>query len=164
MPAITKLAFASEACLVEQFVGMLQSGRTAFGSLQVTTEWDHRSGFVDVLVRDKRERLVAFEAKLTDWRRAFLQAYRSTAYANLTYVLLPAAVAHRAFAHKDEFEFRGIGLCAFDGRSIKVLIEPVDQEALLGWVRSRAHEHFDGLANDQRKRSRSRSGGSALRT
>lgn len=144
--------FSSEANLVECFVGALQSGRTPYGLVEVATEWDHRSGFVDVLVRDGVRSLVAFEAKLTDWRRAFLQAYKNTAYANLAYVLLPEKVVHRALRDREEFEFRGIGLCSFDGKEVRILIEASEQEPLLQWLRNRAHEHFNGLPSERRFR------------
>lgn len=151
--------FLTESCMVESFVGALQAGRTAFGSVQVTTEWDHRSGFVDVLARDGAQELVAFEAKLTDWRRAFLQAYRNAAYANRAYVLLPEKTVHRALRDREEFEFRGIGLCAFNGREVKIVIEAAGQDPLLQWLRARAHEHFNALPDERRsqpRRSRSR--------
>jgi hypothetical protein len=150
--------FATEACLVERFLSALQAGRTVFGAVQVTTEWDHRSGCVDVLARDGTQSLVAFEAKLADWKRAFLQAYRNTAYANRAYVLLPEKTAHRAMRNREEFEFRGVGLCAFDGEQVQILIEAFEQEALLAWLRARAHEHFDALQDERRPRpNRSRS-------
>ena len=145
--------FATEASLVECFVGALRSGRTRYGSVQVSREWDHKSGFVDVLARDDSQALLAFEAKLTDWRRAFLQAYRNAAYANRTYVLLPMQTAHRALQAREEFEFRGIGLCAFDGKKVHVLIEASEQEALLAWLRNRAHDFFNGLPDERRSRS-----------
>lgn len=148
--------FATEACLVERFIGALQAGRTVFGVVQVTTEWDHRSGFVDVLARDGRQSLVAFEAKLADWRRAFLQAYRNTAYANRAYVLLPEKTAHRAMRDREEFEFRGVGLCAFDGDQVRVLIEASEQDALLAWLRASAHKHFDALPDERRPGSNRR--------
>ncbi len=142
--------FTTEACLVERFIGALQAGSTVFGPVQVTTEWDHRSGSVDVLARDGTQSLVAFEAKLGDWRRAFLQAYRNTAYANRAYVLLPEKTVHRAMRDREEFEFRGVGLCAFDGKQVRVLIEASEQDALLVWLRVRAHEHFDALPDERR--------------
>jgi len=144
--------FLTEACLVERFVGALQAGRTTFGAVQVTTEWNHRSGLVDVLVRNGGNALVAFEAKLSDWRRAFLQAYRNTAYANRAYVLLPKQIAHRALRDREEFEFRGVGLCSFDGSKVRVLIGAAEQDPLLRWLRAQAHEHFDGLTDEYRAR------------
>ena len=143
--------FATEACLVEGFLGKLQAGRTKFGVVQAATEWDHRAGFVDVLARDSEGSLLAFEAKLSDWRRAFLQAYRNTAYANRAYVLLPQTTVHRALRDREEFEFRGIGLCSFDGKQLHVLIEAAEHDALLAWVRTRAHDFFDGQQLDERR-------------
>jgi hypothetical protein len=149
-PCTNSREFSTEASLVERFIGALRAGRTVFGAVQVTTEWDHRSGYVDVLARDGTQSLVAFEAKLADWRRAFHQAYRNTVYANRAYVLLPEKIAHRAMRDREEFEFRGVGLCAFDGKQVRVLIEASEQDALLAWLRVRAHKHFDTLPNEHR--------------
>jgi hypothetical protein len=137
--------FVTEADFVDCFVDKLSKGRTTFGKVQVTKEWDHTAGFVDVLVRKRRKTLIAFEAKLDNWKRAFHQAYRSTAYANKSYVIVPRHVAARAVRDRDEFEFRGVGLCSFDGKSVQVLIEAPEQDALLVWLRAQAHEHFDAL-------------------
>lgn len=141
-------AFETEALLVEEFVSCLETGRTIFGRVQLTTEWDHRSGFVDVLARDAGGRLIAFEAKLTDWRRAYHQAYRNTAYADRAYILLPDGAARRALRHRTEFEMRGIGLCAMQADGVEVLIEATDQDALVKWLRAKAHDYFD--APDER--------------
>jgi hypothetical protein len=149
---------------VEAFVGKLQAGRTSFGSVQITTEWDHRSGLVDVLARDCSSRLIAFEAKLTDWRRAFMQAYRNTAYANRSYVLLPNDKVHRALCEQEEFEFRGIGLCSFDGKEVNVLIEAGEQDPLLSWLRTRAHQYFDTLPDERRRKSGKRRSGTVPST
>ena len=145
--------FASEAALVDAFVSKLKRGRTPFGKLDLVTEWDYRSGSVDVLARDRKCTLVAFEAKLTNWRRAFQQAFRNTAYANRVYVLLPSKVSHRAMKDAAEFAFRGIGLCSFDGRTVDVLLEAQDHDPLLRWIRERAHAHFDGLHAHTTRRS-----------
>lgn len=142
--------FATEADFVEKFVSKLAKGRTAFGSVQITTEWDHGSGVVDVLARHRRKTLVAFEAKLGNWKRAFHQAYRSTAYAHKSYVIVPEHVAKRAVRDREEFELRGVGLCSFNGSAVQVVIEAKEQDALLRWLRERANEHFDTLPNEQR--------------
>jgi len=141
--------FATEADFVERFVGKLSKGRTSFGKVQITKEWDHTAGFVDVLARHRRKTLVAFEAKLDNWKRAFHQAYRNTAYANKSYVIVPTHVAARALRDRDEFELRGVGLCSFDGKSVQVLIEASEQDALLVWLRAQAHEHFDALDDER---------------
>jgi hypothetical protein len=150
--------FPTEAALVEQFILALNRSRSAFGKVHVTTEWNHTCGQVDVLARDRASSLIAFEAKLTDWRRAFLQAYRNTAYANKVYVLLPDSIVHRAIKSREEFEDRGIGLCTFDGKKIRIVVEAVEQEPLLEWVRKKAHEHFNGLGHECLARHGGRSG------
>lgn len=137
--------FSSEAAMVATFVSALRKRRTCFGPVNITLEWNHGAGYVDVLARDRKKSLVAFEAKLGDWKRAFMQAYRNTAYADRTYVLLPTGVADRALRQREMFEERGIGLCGFDGVSIEVLLEAAEQPPLLPWIQKRAHEHFNGL-------------------
>jgi hypothetical protein len=153
--AVTRPMFDSEEQFVDQFVVKLAKGRTCYGSVAVTTEWDHRAGIVDVLARDREHEIVAFEAKLTNWRRALDQAYRNTAYASQSYVLLPPDVARRALSEREEFKLRGIGICSFDGRRVDVLIAADKQVPLLGWVQRRAHQHFDSLSYDERRPTRS---------
>lgn len=148
--------FQSEAALVDKFVDELQTGSSCYGSVQVTREWNHRAGLVDVLVRDATGGLVAFEAKLDNWRRAFLQAYRNTAYADRAYVLVPPAVAARALQDREEFELRGVGLCSFDGEAIHIVIEACEQQSLLQWVRVQAHDHFNSLPDERVAHSKSR--------
>lgn len=145
--------FGTEEQMVDEFVEVLSRKRSDFGRVEVTREWDHKAGFVDVLARDRDHSLIAFEAKLCDWKRAFMQAYRSTAYADRTYVLLPDAAAERALANRADFEDRGIGLCRFDGDRVEVLVEAAEQEPLVAWVRKRAHDHFDELRHESGERA-----------
>lgn len=146
---------ATEAMLVECFVNALHSGTTCWGGVEVTTEWDHRSGLADILARTGKRGLIAFEAKLADWRRAFHQAYRSTMYANRVYVLMPRTTVHRALQFEGDFRERGIGLCSYHGGRIYVHIRAVEQHDLLSWVRREAHAHFDEEADECRNASQS---------
>ena len=138
----------SEASLVDSFVTALQSGGTCWRQVEVATEWDHRAGYADILVRTAKGHLIVFEAKLANWRRAFQQAYRSTAYANRVYVLMPRSGVHRALKQREEFESRGIGLCSFHHGRVKVHIRALDQVEMLSWIRRRAHAHFDETSRD----------------
>lgn len=140
--------FETEAALVASFLGALRADG-AFGRVQIATEWNHKSGLVDVLVRDAANSLIAFEAKLSDWKRAFMQAYRNTAYANKAYVLLPESTAQVALKHREEFELRGIGLCAMQADGVQVLIDAAEQDPLVKWLRAKAHEHFDVAAHER---------------
>lgn len=71
-------SFKTESELVDSFVGALLLGATCWGKVQLVTEWWHPSGATDVLVRTERRGLIAFEAKLSNWRVALHQAYRNT--------------------------------------------------------------------------------------
>lgn len=145
-PAVSK-PFASEASMVDQFVELLSNGSSPWGELQTTTEWDYRTGIADVLVRTKNGQLIAFEAKLTDWRRAAHQAYRSTTYACRSYVLLPINVAERVRAHEDIFSRYGVGLCSLDEDGVSILIEAQVTPPLLPWLYERAQSHFNTISH-----------------
>lgn len=56
------------------------------------------------------KRIVAIEAKLTDWRRAISQAYRYQRYASQSWVILDASRARGAIAAKKEFQRLNVGL------------------------------------------------------
>jgi hypothetical protein len=152
-------SFDSEADMVLRFVTALRHDKTVFGRVEITTEWDHRSGVVDVLARDREKSLITFEAKLAEWKRAFMQAYRNLSYADHAYVLLPPTVAEKAMLHHRQFESRGIGLCSFDGMKVNVLIVSQENAPLLPWVRKKAHEHLDAVKTVNRRGACGRSAG-----
>lgn len=141
-------AFNSEAQLVDQFVGALRTGTTRWGPLEVFTEWAHGAGSVDVLCRNRTKKLLAFEAKLSDWRRAFHQAFRNGTYADRVYVVLPRKVALTAAQYREQFEARGIGLCSVRLGRVHVHIRAGVQPQQLPWIARRAHQHFDGAIDE----------------
>jgi hypothetical protein len=57
--------------------------------------------------------IISIEAKLSDWRRAHLQACRYTQYSHESWVLLDAARSRAAIANLDLFRRTGIGLATF---------------------------------------------------
>ncbi len=138
-------AFDSEAQLVETLLGIVGRRTTPWGRLQTVTEWDYRTGITDVLARTPCNELIAFEAKLSDWRRGCHQAYKNTTFAVRAYVVLPEPVAVRAEAYSETFARYGIGLCACSTRNISVLIEARAKEPLMAWLTNRAHTTFDGM-------------------
>lgn len=144
-PATADRGFRTEAELVSSFVRILEQGKSCWGEVQVATEWSHPSGLTDVLVRTRNQRLVAFEAKLSDWRRAFHQAYRNASFAQRVYVLLPRDRIARPLEHRSSFELRGIGLCSVKDGKIYVHIGAKPQVQVLAWARAAANQHFDQL-------------------
>lgn len=140
--------YARESDLVQDFLELLQEGCSPWGVVETTTEWDYRTGITDVLARTPEGCLVAFEAKLTDWRRATHQAYRNTTFAERAYVVMPQKAAERAGAHPDVFSRYGVGLCAVQKSRVSIIIEApkIKDEPLLPWMHRRAHLFFDNAA------------------
>jgi hypothetical protein len=149
-----KSSFRSEAQLVRRFVGLLNQQDSPWTGVQTIREWDYRTGITDVLVRNGRNELIAFEAKLTDWRRACYQAYRTTSFALRAYVVLPEEVAQRAYKYGEFFTRFGVGLCACSSRRLSVLLEAQPAEPIMEWLTEKAHATFDGIFNAGTTRSR----------
>lgn len=69
-------------------------------------------------------KVIAFEAKLTNWRYAIQQAKSYQRYADLSYVVLPSSSCNLAVKHSKEFENLGIGLLRCSWRELETLIPP----------------------------------------
>ena len=141
------VGFGSETELVDRVIRFLKRRESPWGRVQTLTEWDYRSGITDILARTRHREVIAFEAKLTDWRRAIHQAYRNTTFALRSYVVLPDQVARRAEGSTDLFTSHGVGLCACAARGLSILIEARESDPLMEWLTRRAHATFDGLIN-----------------
>jgi hypothetical protein len=61
--------------------------------------------------------LMAFEAKLMDWRKALAQAYRYRYYADESIIILPAESARVAIDNRHLFRQCGVGLWTLDPES-----------------------------------------------
>lgn len=57
--------------------------------------------------------IISIEAKLSDWRRALLQAFRYTQYSHESWVLLDTANTPAAIKELRQFKRTGIGLASF---------------------------------------------------
>lgn len=67
------------------------------------------------------ERLIAVEAKLSDWQRVLVQAYRNLQFADESWVVLDHAFIRPAIAQIDRFRAAGVGLASIDrGRGLFV--------------------------------------------
>lgn len=65
------------------------------------------------------ERLIAVEAKISDWQRVLGQAYRNLQFADESWVVLDHAFARPAIAQLDRFRTAGVGLASVErGRGL----------------------------------------------
>src|SRR6266566_1179358 len=102
--------FTEEESLVTSFFGHLAGGNTPWAARGIAREFDYDSGCTDVLSLSETDDLIAFEAKLSNWRKALHQAWRNTSFVNRAYVVLPRNRATSALSHHHEFRELGVGL------------------------------------------------------
>ena len=89
-------------------------------------EWSGLFGIPDYVCFDKQGddiRVVSFELKLSDWKRAMIQAFRYRSFSHSSYVVMPEIAAESASRHADEFQQYGIGLLAFGPNGLRTLCE-----------------------------------------
>lgn len=143
--------FDEEARLVEVFLERI-GACLPWLTHRICCEFDYTSGRTDVLSLSADHQIIAFEAKLTDWRKALHQAWRNTSFANRAYVVLPRHGAQQALRHRDQFEKRGVGLCVVDDGGIEVMIESTQNEPVLPWLHDKAKETLiaHGARSDRR--------------
>lgn len=131
--------YSTEKMLVDQFVRVLGSEENPWGPVSVSCEFFYARGKTDVVALAHGEMLIAFEAKLKDWRCALDQAYRNTCFAHKSYVVVPKATALTAFAYVAEFKRRGVGLCYVDSTGgLTVLEEPETSIPIEPWIATQA--------------------------
>jgi hypothetical protein len=139
------MTFASEHRLVDAFLGLLVANRTPWKEVRFTREFDYARGRTDVVAVANTDTLIAFEAKLNNWKSALQQAYRNTCFAHRSFVLLPKAIAFTALGFIGEFEKRGVGLCYIDGPNLVVLQDSPHTAPLEPWLASEAILHINRL-------------------
>jgi hypothetical protein len=134
--------YLTEKMLVDQFVRVLSDGGNPWGPLSFSCEFFYSRGRTDVVALADGNLLIAFEAKLKDWRCALDQAYRNTCFAHKSYVVVPEATGLTAFGYLAEFKRRGVGLCCIDNvGEISVLVEPEVSIPIEPWIATRAASH-----------------------
>jgi hypothetical protein len=140
------MTFETEQLLVNEFLFQLASSSTPWGDVQFACEFDYSRGRTDVVVLRGSGELLAFEAKLTDWRAALHQAYRNTCFAHRSFVLLPKQAAMSAVGFCQEFDSRGVGLCYVDCNGLVVLREAPSLSPIEPWLASAAVEQVQQQA------------------
>lgn len=126
--------FDFETELVATFTHFMRTNSTPFKPGPTALEFDYRSGRTDVISRTETHELVAFEAKLRNWKVALHQAYRNSHFAHFSYVVLPSEYASAALKNVKEFKRRGVGLCVVHEAGVQVAIEATHKPPLQPWL------------------------------
>lgn len=123
---------------MNSFIDFLDSSSSPWGLVRIKREFFYSRGRVDVVALRDEDQIIAFEAKLKDWRKALDQAYRNTCFAHRSYVVLPEKAALNAYRFVREFQYRGVGLCYLNGLECIILQEPEVNEPLEPWLAAEA--------------------------
>lgn len=142
--------YSQEYALVDDFVAQLPSSPFAQGgSIVISTEFDYSRGRADIIAMTDEHEIIAFEAKLKNWREALHQAYRNTCFAHYSYVILPEKIALRAVQFEMEFYERCVGICYIEDGEIIVVYEARKTTPVQNWLVIRAQKTLAGLLEDE---------------
>jgi hypothetical protein len=136
--------FSSEDVLVDRFVEFLESAQSPFAGAKVIREFENLQARTDVVAVIGGV-VIAFEAKLKDWRTALHQATRNTSFAHRSYVVMPRAEGLVAHRYSAEFQVRGVGLCLVGDNGMEVLEEAPEMLAIEPWIADEAIAFANGV-------------------
>ena len=139
--------YTRESELVRDFAYLLRARMAPWPDLDIAFEFNYQSGRVDVVGVSVAGELFSFEAKLTYWRKALHQAYRSTAFSHHAYVVLPEPTAKKAAMYCQDFELRGVGLCSVSPSGIAVEIPAFPQDPFLTELTGNALQYITRTKN-----------------
>ena len=135
--------FNSEASLVDSFIKTLKV-KSPWGDITIGKEFNYQRGRTDLVGISNGGLVIAFEAKLTKWRRALQQAYRNRCFADLSYVVLPENSAKNALRNIEEFERRGVGICYIKDGHINIIFDAYKEEPIQPWLKEKAYIYASG--------------------
>lgn len=132
-----------ECDLVEEFEDLLANSDHPFATLRIALEFGHSDGRVDIIASTQRGELIAFEAKLKQWRVAINQAYRNTSFSHYSYVVLPPQTVKNALKRRHEFERLGVGLCSVSPEGLVIEIPACRKVPFQPWITDTAMRYID---------------------
>lgn len=135
---VSSIEFHYEKDLVETFCSLIASKNSPWPQSHYTKEFSYSGGKTDILLLDNSKTLIALEAKLHRWREALQQAFRNTAFAHESYVLLPRRAALRAANNREDFLKRNVGLLLCDADHVEVLLQPSNALPIQSWLCKKA--------------------------
>jgi hypothetical protein len=137
-----------ERCLVEDFEGNIKRADNVFAISDFALEFFYINGRTDIIALTNDGNLIAFEAKLNRWRIAMNQAYRNSAFAHYSYVLIPKNFIDNVLRHQHESERRGVGLCSVDPSGIEIEIFSKRKEPIQPWLTNAALSYIAGVYDE----------------
>lgn len=103
-------------------------------------------GIPDIMIKDKE--LVSIEAKLKNWKRALIQAYKYRSFSKKSYVFMDIDYIDAPLENLDEFKKYNIGLGSVSYEGIQIYHEPNSENPFSELLYKKALETFN---NDVQK-------------
>lgn len=114
--------FKTESDLVEKSIPKLKQV-FAGDDFRYVLEAEGLFGIPDLVLFNGR--VIAIEYKLSNWKRALVQAYRYRSFAEESYVFLDKSYIHRAKKNIEDFKLSNIGLSSVDiDGNIEIIFQP----------------------------------------
>lgn len=130
--------FNYEADLVNTFISHIDSNILDLDIINYCSEFNYNNGKTDLIAICINNRLIAFEAKLKNIKKVINQAYRNTAFANYSYVVLPADKYEIQKKYEADFIDMKIGVILVDNENSWIELEAIDNKPVLPWLHEKA--------------------------
>lgn len=83
-------------------------------------------GIPDIMINNKE--IISIEAKLKNWKRALIQAYRYRSFSKKAYVFMDNDYIDAPLENIEEFKKFNIGLAGVSNEKIEIYYEPEEKE------------------------------------
>lgn len=135
-------AFKNEKELVTTFITHIENNQYDVKLVSWSSEFNFSGGRTDIIAGNAQKELYAFEAKLNNLGKVINQAFRNTAFANYSYVVLPENKKRAVAKFASEFKRRKIGLVFVNHEKAWTEIDAYQQLPVLPWLRDKATENL----------------------
>lgn len=102
-------------------------------------------GIPDIMINNKE--VISIEAKLKNWKRALVQAYKYRTFSRKSYVYMDIDYINAPLENIDEFKKFNVGLAGVSETGITVYYEPKEEEPFSEKLYKKALESFESCKN-----------------
>lgn len=130
--------FTLERDLVEKFITCLEEKTLDMNISNYSSEFNYLNGKTDIIAKQTNNNIVAFEAKLNNIQKVINQAYRNTAFANFSYIVLPATKKQLQLKYCKEIDKLEIGVILIDDDHAWIEKHAGFVQPILPWLAEKA--------------------------
>lgn len=129
--------FITEEKMVDTCVNELQNSHK---NGKIVLEPNGLFGRPDIMIEDRE--IICIEAKLKNWKRALIQAYRYRSFSEKSYVYMDNDFIKAPLDNIDEFKRFNIGLAGVSDEKINIYYEPKETKPFSKVLYEKARSFF----------------------